>query len=147
MPLEFTGHSIFLAGPTPRSTTVKSWRIKAIQELFYLNYTGTVLIPERRDWNVKFDYLDQVEWEDAGLERASKICFWVPRTFPDMLALTTNVEFGRWVERRRSAMTDVIVYGRPSDAIHCKYLDWLYYKVCGKLPYTDLIETLKEATL
>jgi len=76
-PLEIGQPSIFLAGPTPRSPDVSSWRPQALGLLEELGFTGTVLVPERRDWSVKFNYLDQVEWEYAGLESCSVIAFWV----------------------------------------------------------------------
>src|SRR5581483_11776507 len=92
-----THRSIFLAGPTPRSSHVKSWRPEAINILRESNFSGTVLVPERRDWTVKFDYIEQVEWEWKGLEDCSIIVFWVPRDLQTMPAFTTNVEFGSYV--------------------------------------------------
>ncbi len=133
-PCVFEGDSIFLAGPTPRKTTIKSWRPEAIAVLEALAYTGTVLVPERHDWNVKFEYTDQVEWEEQGLAGAKRILFWVPRSLPDMPALTTNVEFGRWITKKLESVT----YGRPPEAEHCRYLDWLYEKERGRKPETVL---------
>jgi len=55
-------NSIFLAGPTPRSKDVKSWRPDALKILEELEYKGIVCIPERSDWE-GVDYITQVEWE------------------------------------------------------------------------------------
>ena len=99
--------SIFLAGPTPRSPDVQSWRPDALKILADLEYTGTVYVPERKSFSPGFKYTDQVEWEYAGLENATIIVFWVPRVIETMPAFTTNVEFGRYVGSGRA------VYGRP----------------------------------
>jgi len=115
------GKAIFLAGPTPRKSDVVSWRPKAIEILKEAGFDGTVLIPERKDWSVQFDYTDQVQWERIGLELASTILFWVPRHMEDMPALTTNIEFGYWVAKS----PERVLYGRPNDAPNNRYLDWL----------------------
>lgn len=41
--------SIFIAGPTPRDESTKSWRPEAIKYLEDIGYDGTVYIPEARD--------------------------------------------------------------------------------------------------
>src|SRR5262249_44966669 len=89
--------SLFLAGPTPRSNLVASWRPDALGILRQLGFTGIVLVPERRDLSAKVSYLDQVEWEYAGLETCSVLAFWVPRELESLPGFTTNVEFGRYV--------------------------------------------------
>src|SRR4051794_22004305 len=78
-PLVIPSPSLFLAGPTPRSSAVASWRPAALALLGELGFAGTVLVPERHDGSARFDYHDQVEWEFAGLEACSVIAFWVPR--------------------------------------------------------------------
>ena len=137
------GLSIFLAGPTPRNKDVKSWRPTAIELLRdQLNFAGTVLIPERKDWSAKFDYTDQTEWEAAGLKHATAIVFWVPRQMDVMPALTTNVEFGFWMARA----PEKVLYGRPDSAVYVRYLDWMYAKYTGgKTHATTLEETLRNA--
>lgn len=137
--IDFMTPSIFLAGPTPRSRDVASWRPEAIELLRGLRFDGTVLVPERRDGSVKFDYLDQVEWEYTGLEGCSVISFWIPRDTTTLPGFTTNVEFGRYVGSGRC------VYGRPDGARHTRYLDWLYEKITGKSPEVTLKATLKVA--
>jgi hypothetical protein len=138
-PCEVVSPSIFLAGPTPRSPEVASWRPQALEVLRGLGFSGTVLVPERRDWSVRFDYLTQVEWEFKGLESATVLVFWVPRRLPELLGLTTNVEFGRYVASGRCR------YGRPDGAAHTRYLDWLYTKLTGMSPATTLEGLLREA--
>lgn len=124
--------SLFLAGPTPRSKDVPSWRPVAITILEEIEYKGQVLVPERQDKFVKVNYDDQVEWEHYGLEHCSRIAFWVPRNLVTMPALTTNVEFGRYVASGRA------MYGRPDDAEKCRYLDWLYKKHNWQPVYNNL---------
>jgi len=120
--------SVFLAGPTPRSNLVKGWRSNAL-EIFEKNLScdATILVPERSDKTYKNNYYDQVEWEDKGLNNVGCIMFWVPRKMDGMPALTTNVEFGRFLEKRPGNT----VYGRPDDAESVRYLDWLYGKIKG----------------
>lgn len=130
-------HGIFLAGPTPRLDTVKSWRPEALEILDELNYDGIVWVPEYSKVPENFDYIRQVEWEKWGLTTCTNVVFWVPRSIPKMPAFTTNVEFGRYVEKS--------VYGRPDNAVKCGYLDWLYEDVTGNKPHDDLKELLKDA--
>lgn len=138
-PLLIAAPSLFLAGPTPRSPDVPSWRPTALSLLKDLGFAGTVLVPERSDWTSKFSYLNQVEWEHEGLENCTVIVFWVPRDVATLAGFTTNVEFGRYVGRRPS------VYGRPEGAPHTRYLDWLYAKMTGKRPEETLEGTLRAA--
>ena len=58
--------SIFLAGPTPRSNSVLSWRPTAIFYLHSIGFDGVVLSPEFRHGNFteKLDYTKQIEWEE-----------------------------------------------------------------------------------
>lgn len=137
--LVITAPSLFLAGPTPRESTVTSWRLDALKLLEQLNFRGTVLVPERQDWQTRFDYQDQVEWEYAALEQASVIVFWIPRDLVHLPGFTTNVEFGRYVGTKRC------VYGRPPNAPKTQYLDWLYEKLQGQAPCESLDQTLKQA--
>lgn len=112
------GSSVFLAGPTPRSGDVLSWRPRALE----LIDTGwTVLVPEARDWVSFGDYQDQVEWEYEALSRADVILFWVPRELQEMPGFTTNVEFGWWLQAKPQAC----VLGHPNGAPKTRYLDWL----------------------
>ena len=80
-------HSLFLAGPTPRSDDVQSWRPDALKILKELNYKGLVWVPEYKEKPDDFDYLHQVNWEKWGLTSCVKIIFWVPRKIPEMSAL------------------------------------------------------------
>ena len=138
-PFTISPPSLFLAGPTPRERAIQSWRPRAIEILSSLGFSGTVLVPERRDWETRFDYFDQVEWEFAGLEAADALLFWVPRDSENLPGFTTNVEFGRYVGSGR------MVYGRPDGCPHNRYLDWLYSRVTNRNPYTSLAETVQAA--
>jgi hypothetical protein len=118
------GSSVFLAGPTPRSADVPSWRPNAIRELA-AQWRGpgplAVLIPEPsgRRWA----YHDhQAEWETAGREAATAILFWIPRDLRTLPGFTTNVEFGLDVTTGRA------VLGCPPDCPNPernRYLIWL----------------------
>ena len=141
--LNLSKRSLFLAGPTPRSKDVLSWRPKAIEILGNLKFDGTILVPEWSPYIPRpenFDYLNQVEWEHEGLEHCSHVVLWVPRNMKTMPALTTNVEFGLYVKSGRA------IYGRPDDAEHCRYLDWLYAKYNWK-PIQKTLPDLMELAI
>jgi len=107
--------SIFLAGPTPRSTDVQSWRPEVIKLLEGLGYDGVVFVPEQRSG--PFEHYDnQVKWEHQALNKADCILFWIPRDLETMPAFTTNVEFGMWYKSGK------IVVGAPEDAPKNTYL-------------------------
>lgn len=137
---EIKGPRIFLAGPTPRSPDVKSWRPEALRILADLKFDGNVFVPERSDWTVQFDYYDQVEWEYDSLSLATIIAFWIPRELKSMPAFTTNVEFGLYIRQKP------VVYGRPEGAPNTRYLDWLYRKMTLRDALPNLEATLQYAT-
>ena len=110
-----TGPAIFLAGPTPRSQAVSSWRPAAIQAMSDLGFTDTLLIPEDRSGKFHGDYLGQIDWETEGLQSAVCIMFWVPRALPDMPAFTTNDEWGFWKASGK------VVFGAPNWAEKVRY--------------------------
>ena len=130
--------SIFLAGPNPRVEIIKSWRVEACKKLEELGFDGVVYVPEYSSWKLKEHYEEQAMWEREALTEATVILFWVPRSFPDMPALTTNVEFGYWLH------TGKIIYGRPNEAPKNKYLDCgcRYYFVAGILDLYKLKKTM-----
>lgn len=111
---------VFLAGPTPRSPDVVSWRPEALRLLEAQGFTGAVVIPENRGFGGRpdFDYAGQIEWERACLAKADVVLFWVPRDMQDMPAFTTNIEFGFVSERGQA-----YALGYPADAAKMKYLD------------------------
>ena len=119
----FEGPSLFLAGPTPRSSEVLSWRPGALKALEH--FRGTVYVPETRNGRSQHSYDNQIQWETDALTAASCILFWVPRElepdqngYPRMGALTTNVEFGIWLTSGK------IVLGYPASAQKMSYLAW-----------------------
>jgi hypothetical protein len=110
--------SIFLAGPTPRDAKTPSWRPEALRILEdELAFSGTVLVPETRDWAPHNEKNGQVHWEWEALNQATVIAFWVPRNLKDMPALTTNVEFGMF------ANSGKLVLGYPPEAPKMLYLN------------------------
>ena len=108
--------AIFLAGPTPRSKDVDSWRPEALDILASAGYDGAVFVPENGDGSPSFNYLHQIEWEERGLRMADGIVFWVPRELKTMPAFTTNIEWGVWQDSGKC------VLGSPADTPKMAYL-------------------------
>ncbi len=137
--------SVFLAGPSPRGYGIgfpPDWRDDAFQyfenDYLFNAVGGQVFIPRPTSGNSS-NYDGQIEWELHHLAMANCIMFWVPRQAPDMLGLTTNIEFGLTVKNGR------IVYGRPDGALQTRYLDHLYKKFKNREPHTTLEETANAA--
>lgn len=144
--LEPIEKSIFLAGPTPRSEKVDTWRPEALSVLERLGFDGTVYVPESADWAKHDRYEDQIDWEWDGLDAARVIVFWVPRDLEldedgemKMPAFTTNVEFGL------TAMGGKCMLGYPADAPKTKYLHRLAKRV--NMPVFGSLEELLEAAV
>lgn len=131
--------AIFLAGPTPRSPEVASWRPRALELLAASGYDGVVFVPEDADGSRRFDYADQVEWETEGLGLADAIVFWIPRAFDTLPGFTTNVEWGAW---QRSGKC---VLGAPAEAPGLRFLR----HHAGRLgvPQADTLDATLDAAL
>lgn len=114
-----------------------------------LKFNGTVLIPEPRVWATKaefsyvgkpeFNYDGQINWEWAGIETASVVVFWVPRS-EALPGFTTNVEFGLLVTSGKA------VLGYPPNTDKMKYLHKLAERYHVPVLHT-LRDTLATAIL
>ncbi len=131
MPVSFK-KSIFLAGPSPRHANVKSWRPLALKLLTEFGYDGVVFVPENDDVEVKFDYIDQVEWEEQALKMSDCILFWIPRNMSTLPGLTTNDEWGVWKNSGKA------VLGVPNAAQKTKYQKYYAQKLA--VPVHDTLE-------
>ena len=120
-PLDVTTPSIFLAGPTPRSSEVQSWRPEAFEILEQLNFPGTICSPEEPEVGGLLPTYgeDQVQWEWAALDLVDVIVFWVPRDLTTLPGFTTNVEFGLYCASGRAML------GYPKGAPKMGYLHQL----------------------
>ena len=112
IPKDIFTKSIFLAGPTPRSGKVKSWRLDALGILKKLNFDGCVFVPEPFGKN----YQEQINWEWLALEKADCILFWIPRNLDTLPGFTTNIEFGFYASSGKA------VVGMPPEAVKTKYI-------------------------
>ncbi|WP_019633584.1 nucleoside 2-deoxyribosyltransferase domain-containing protein [Actinomadura atramentaria] len=139
-PLPASGPAVFLAGPTPRSPDVPSWRPAALRELA-AQWDGpgplAALVPESADGRRAESYDGQIGWETAARARADAILFWIPRDLRTMPGFTTNVEFGLDIGTGRA------VLGCPPDCPdpqRNRYLIWVARHhgapVCETLPAT-----------
>lgn len=132
--------SIFLAGPTPRKASVKSWRPDALKILTDKKYDGVVFVPEFRGGKKPdgWTYEEQCKWEHKCLDMADIILFWVPRNLRTMPAFTTNVEFGIY------AHSGKIVLGSPKNAPKMSYFKFMSDKFA--IPrFNSLESTLSHA--
>lgn len=121
--------SVFLAGPSPRTQDVLDWRHEALSYFEKIGFNGTIFVPvpkerfygkeDSPDWT----YDNQVEWECNARSVSDIILFWLPRKIDysrkdlGMPAFTTNIEFGEDLHSGK------IMYGRPTEAEKCRYLD------------------------
>lgn len=133
--------SIFLAGPSPRNEEVYDWRNDAIKVLESIKYNGTVFIPiprntfYKKEKNNKWTYYNQIEWECECRNIADIVLYWIPRS-NKLPGLTTNIEFGEDLKSGK------VIYGRPSNAMSCRYLD-----VRAEEQKIEIHETLEETIL
>lgn len=136
-------NSIFLAGPTLRNSLFKnSWRKTACDILEELKFDGTVYVPEYADSEVGVNLDKQVLWERNGLMKAKVIVFYIPRKFPELPGLTTNVEFGTYLAKKPEAT----ILCCPKDSEKNSYLEWLYnYEKPNSIIFTELYDVLNEA--
>jgi len=122
--------SIFLAGPTVRGNQphLTSWRFAAIEEFEKQGFKGDLIVPEFTSKTESDKGKEWVPlWEYNGLKKADCIMFWIPRT-RELIALTTNIEFGYWQAREPQKM----IYGRPDDAYRMGYLDIMWKAVAAE---------------
>ena len=138
-PIPYTKACVFLAGPTPRSSLVPSWRHEALNWFQmghpdvrpYLSQMALIL-PEGEDGTFHGNGDAQNEWEYRAIEACDVLAFWIPRSFGELPGFTTNVEFGLWLDKPR------VVYGRPDHAKKILYLDWLFRKRKRQDPCTQM---------
>ncbi len=127
---DITSPVIFLAGPTVRGHQphLTSWRFDAIEEFKKQGFEGALIVPEfttKSESDKSKEWIPM--WEYNGLKKADCILFWIPRT-RELIALTTNMEFGYWQGRQPEKM----VYGRPDDAYRIGYLDIMWKAVAAE---------------
>ncbi len=138
--------SIFLAGPTVRGNQphLTSWRFAAIEEFEKQGFKGELIVPEFTSKTESDKGKAWIPlWEFNGLKKADCIMFWIPRT-RELIALTTNMEFGYWQAREPQKM----IYGRPDDAYRMAYLDIMWEAVAKENnQYTPTIYNSLESTV
>lgn len=138
-PPETFDKAIFLAGPTPRSEKVRSWRPEALRILELLKYDGVVFVPEPRGGQFERDYDANTDWEERSLHLSDCIVFWVPRNLKTMPAFTTNDEWGHWKNSGK------VVFGAPSEAQKIRYQR--YYANKFFVPHHESLEETLRAAL
>lgn len=152
-PVVYTQPSVFLAGPTPRSEDVSSWRpsmVLSLNEAFSksrarrgdydVSQEPVAFIPEDRSGTFHGNYDHQTEWEHLAIDACDVLLFWVPRDLDTLPGFTTNVEFGYWLEKKKN-----VVLGYPPDSPKTTYLKWLYEKTRRESPYPTRHRTAARA--
>lgn len=132
--------SLFLAGPTPRTLDIPSWRPAALDEIARRwNGPGTlvVFVPEPQD-EVWPEYDNQITWELYWGDRCDVVLFWIPRG-PGMLGLTTNDEWGRWKDSGR------VTLGSPPAALSVRYQR--HYAADHHIPVNDTLSATVASAL
>lgn len=124
--------TLYLAGPSPRTTTALNWRQEALQILNEKNYDGVVYVPLDRNGGFPQDVTKQLSWEQTAMDRSDIILFWVPRDLEQLPGFTTNIEFGQRVKGRN------IILGFPQHAPKMHVLEYLarenFVPVAHELP-------------
>lgn len=135
--------SLYLMGPTPREQygRVLSWRAEALDLLERLDFQGEVFLPEPRDGQWSGAYHEQVEWEEAALQRADRILVWLPRDMETWPGLTTNDEWGYWKGRDPARL----IFGAPPEATCVRYQQH-YAQQLAVPVYATLEEVCRAAT-
>lgn len=140
--------SIFLLGPIPRTedTMFLTWKFEAHQLLEELGYDGVVFDPEHENVldgsRVNYNKRPQIDWEVEAMRRADVIVAWIPRQFPSMPAMTSNIEMGEFFKSGK------MILGYPKDTRRMEYIDyrateWLKKIYKWQVPvYNDLKQTL-----
>lgn len=132
--------SIFLAGPSPRSNDVSSWRPKALEILRQRHYDDVVYIPEFRNGvHPPPDYKNAPPWEHEMMDGSDVVLFWIPRDIETMPGFTTNVEFGML------ANSGKVILGSPKSAHKMGYLKFMANKF--HIPQFEILEEVIGKTL
>lgn len=125
-PIPTDAPTAFLAGPNPgrHGPPELGWRPAAIslfERVWPAERELALLVPEMRDRGLVDDHELAYEWEHVGRTGCTVEMFWVPRVIPQLLGMTTNVEFGMDVSSGR------VVFGAPEDPDNerrNRYLFW-----------------------
>lgn len=145
--INIEGKSVFLAGPTPRDKNIKSWRKDVLAYFEHRGFDGTVLVPEfENEVAGRFAYERQIDWEEAALEKADLIIFYIPRDVKTLPGFTTNIELGMWFEREPGKIRLAI----PPEAQKCDYIRYVADKKYINIydNYQELvIETIRDLEL
>lgn len=129
---------IFIAGPSDRNTNTL-WRHSFIEILTKIDNKFKIFLPEYfSDLYNKYNYdiediklsYNEIIWTERQLlNMSSKIIFWVDRSFNvNRPGLTTNVEFGEFVNKR----TNNCFCGLPKSADKINYLKYIWEQEKGK---------------
>lgn len=124
--LDDLNFGIFLAGPCTRTNDELSktdWREDFISKLESKGYNGDVIDPTNEEYDENDpDYLTkQTLWEHENMFISSVVVFWLDRHFPNIPALTSNIEFGLFAFNRNKR----IIVGCPEGADKNTYIEVL----------------------
>ena len=145
--------SLFLLGPVPKTAKTKhlSWKPRVYRILERLGFDGVIYEPEQEiapdQGEVGYDEAEQIDWEVSGMRRSDVIIGWIARQFPELPAMTSNIELGEFF--RSGKLFLGYPPGTPRiDYINYRATDWLKKNYGWSVPiYHDLEELLQAAVL
>lgn len=120
--------SIFLAGPTPRKSFIKSWRPRALQMIRRYRQEVVIYYPEPQHadkWNPDSD--EHLDWRRAAMVRSRIILFWVDRKLEHLPGFRTNTDWGHWTARDPGRL--VLAYPQSAPGMRGMYNDALCYNI------------------
>lgn len=130
-----SGYSVFLAGPSPRTNLLPSWRPHMINIIRQEGYQGDIISPEKKKHDFEeYDCEINTAWEYQHMKIADKIIFWIPREMIAMPALTSNVEFGEFLHSGK------ILLAYPPNA-----QNMIYLQVKAKMNNVPVVNSMEDA--
>ncbi len=112
--------SVFLAGPTSRNQLIEyNWRSQAVAYLREARFSGYIYVPESRGQEEFGDFIERSyihSWESTRLLNVTYPVFWIPRNSDELIGLNTNLEYGIFIGKILSKVTNRPLVGWPPGA-------------------------------
>jgi len=113
--------SVYLDGPKTMSTAIKfQWRTRMINQFTRDGFNHVVIIPEKRKGNGYPNYgtHEFYEWEEAAMNMATIVMFWIPRDSRIFPGRDINDRWGAYKLKKN------VILGIPSGSEETGYQNW-----------------------